>query len=74
MLQLGRNCSREESACTVCFDNAADTVLRPCGHGGFCARCVKQLFEAGGGGKCPMCRARMTSYDRVPVPEQQQEQ
>ena len=61
--QLGRNCSREESACTICVDNAANTVLRPCGHGGFCAECVKQLEASGG--KCPMCRAKMTSYDTV---------
>ena len=61
--QLGRNCSREESACTICVDNAADTVLRPCGHGGFCTVCVRQLVE--GGGTCPMCRAKIVFHDQV---------
>jgi len=68
-LQLGRNCSREESACTICVDNAADTVLRPCGHGGFCADCVGQLEASGG--KCPMCRAKMTSHEKM-APEEDQ--
>ena len=67
--QLGRNCSREESACTICVDNAADTVLRPCGHGGFCAGCVRQLEASTG--KCPLCRARIVSYDAAAAVGQQ---
>ncbi|KAH9504963.1 RING finger and SPRY domain-containing protein 1 [Bulinus truncatus] len=39
-----------EDACTLCFDNIADTQLLDCGHRGFCEVCAIQLE------KCPICR------------------
>ncbi|KAK9717451.1 hypothetical protein K7432_006188 [Basidiobolus ranarum] len=40
-----------ELICTICCDGEATIKLDPCGHTGFCSRCVL-LFE-----NCPLCRA-----------------
>ena len=36
--------------CAVCFDQAINTALRPCGHIALCAACAHRLDE------CPICR------------------
>uniref|UniRef100_A0A2C9KVK7 RING finger and SPRY domain-containing protein 1 n=1 Tax=Biomphalaria glabrata TaxID=6526 RepID=A0A2C9KVK7_BIOGL len=57
-----------EDACTLCFDNIADTQLLDCGHRGFCEVCAIQLE------KCPICRkeilerVRCHSDTRSPTP------
>jgi hypothetical protein len=45
----------DESECVVCYDNAIDTCLRPCGHQALCRACADQL--RGNPKKCPLCRA-----------------
>ncbi|GFR82130.1 RING finger and SPRY domain-containing protein 1 [Elysia marginata] len=39
-----------DDACTLCFDRVANTMLRDCGHRGFCDVCAIQLE------RCPICR------------------
>ena len=57
-LEVLRQTSVGEDACSVCFDRAADTVLRPCGHRGLCKDCASQLEH------CPMCRAAIKETEK----------
>jgi hypothetical protein len=45
--------------CVICFDNAADQRLQPCGclNAAFCGDCARRLST------CPVCRTRVTALD-----------
>ena len=40
--------------CTICFENPANTVFMPCGHGGICEECSLDVWKKNG--NCPFCR------------------
>lgn len=40
--------------CTVCFENAKNIALVPCGHVCICEVCSKHISD------CPLCRAKIT--------------
>lgn len=42
----------EDNKCAVCFENAIDVVLDPCGHITVCSECAARLSPK----KCPICR------------------
>ena len=48
-----------ENACSLCYDEVANTKLQPCGHEGFCEKCVP-LLES-----CPFCRGRIDRFDII---------
>ncbi|XP_014667534.1 PREDICTED: RING finger and SPRY domain-containing protein 1-like [Priapulus caudatus] len=50
-LELLRQMSIKEDACSLCFDQMANVKLVPCKHTGFCMMCSIQLEQ------CPICRA-----------------
>ena len=56
---------REAKLCVICLDAAKDAVLMPCFHVCVCAGCAAALAARPGGGLCPVCRARIASYQRV---------
>ncbi|KAK3765830.1 hypothetical protein RRG08_026298 [Elysia crispata] len=47
-----------DDACTLCFDRVANTLLRDCGHRGFCEVCAIQLE------RCPICRKEIAERVR----------
>ena len=49
--------------CPSCLGNIKDVRLSPCGHM-MCKTCLKDHL-ARGENKCPVCRQRFTSYDKV---------
>lgn len=51
-LVAGPNVERQ---CLICCTRDRDSLVIPCGHGGFCSICLVELFETGD--KCPICRA-----------------
>ena len=54
--------------CTICMDEAADTVLRPCNHGGIGFKCADALVRRSllsGGACCPQCRTQITSLIKL---------
>lgn len=55
LAELG-NVQVEEDSCTLCFDNKANAVLKPCNHQGFCSTCTLQLEN------CPICRQLISEY------------
>ena len=45
---------KKESKCMICQDNQNEIIIRPCGHSGFCEKCIikhlkSKIF-------CPICR------------------
>ena len=46
--------SRDAMECAICYENARDAFVQPCGHGGFCYTCGKTLLATRA--KCPLCR------------------
>lgn len=55
LAELG-NVQVEEDSCTLCFDNKATAILKPCNHQGFCSTCTLQLEL------CPICRHVISEY------------
>jgi len=54
--------------CTICMDEPADTVLRPCNHGGIGYKCADALVRRSllsGGANCPQCRTQITSLIKL---------
>ena len=47
--------SHDNALCVLCFDNKADSVIMPCGHGGICNTCALELFSSCN--QCPICRS-----------------
>ncbi|KAL4441307.1 hypothetical protein ABPG74_013602 [Tetrahymena malaccensis] len=48
------NSDKEQQTCLVCFVNQPNSVLMPCGHGGICADCAKDVCKKNG--CCYLCR------------------
>lgn len=47
--------------CTICMEPKGEEeylVLKPCGHSGFCASCLKNLKETTDRVPCPRCRKK----------------
>ncbi|KAM3721201.1 RING finger and SPRY domain-containing protein [Dirofilaria immitis] len=53
-IELLAQISIADDACTLCYANSIDTVLKPCGHGGICYFCSEQIEL------CPLCRETIT--------------
>lgn len=49
---------RDDQLCVVCFDNPHNTVIDPCGHGGVCSTCIKDLLKQKNS-NCPLCRVKI---------------
>lgn len=61
-----------EKECVICYDDVGDHVMVPCGHGGFCGRCAKDMcsghaapYTEEGGHVCPVCRAPVDTVVKV---------
>lgn len=52
-----------ENCCTICLDNEATHLVVPCGHQCGCEECLLDVQQASG--QCPICRAMITSIQRV---------
>ncbi|KAL4478837.1 hypothetical protein ABPG72_009663 [Tetrahymena utriculariae] len=48
------NSDKEQQTCLVCFVNQPNSVLMPCGHGGICSDCAKDVCKKNG--CCYLCR------------------
>lgn len=58
-LEILRQISIKEDACSLCFDQKATVQLRPCLHTGFCMVCSLQLEH------CPICRGNIQERAEV---------
>ena len=47
----------ENNLCVVCQENPVTRAMLPCRHACTCRKCFVRLMD-----RCPMCRARVTSY------------
>lgn len=52
--------------CVVCQDKPISFMSHPCKHVCLCEVCVYDLIEHDN--RCPICRARVSKYDRVFIP------
>jgi hypothetical protein len=56
--------------CVVCLETGAACMAAvPCGHQALCEKCAATMRKEWGGGKCPICRARVESVVKVYVAE-----
>eukprot|EP00892_Ulva_mutabilis_P004260 jgi/Ulvmu1/2205/UM013_0051.1 len=53
-----------ECSCVICYDGAADHVVLPCGHGGYCRACAVKVFVRPPS-QCPVCRERLKAVVQV---------
>lgn len=70
--QLSVSANVSERECVICCDAVADHVMVPCGHGGFCGRCAKDMctgtappYTEEVGHVCPVCRAPVDYVAKV---------
>ena len=59
----------ETRNCVVCYINAADSLMRPCGHSVLCLECALTIFTRGNKPTCVICRAIIHSVLRRPEEE-----
>lgn len=55
----------EDNECVVCFENAIDTCLVPCGHIAVCSQCADRIVREQRNQPCPICRTSITSVVRA---------
>lgn len=48
--KCGKNKPIEEKKCIICMEHDIDTVIKLCGHRGYCFICANKMFQ------CPICR------------------
>ena len=53
----------QESTCSICIDRLSDTILEPCGHGGFCKDCLTQWIRKQP--ICPLCKVEVKRVEIV---------
>lgn len=53
----------DDGLCSICFENKADCIVKPCGHIGTCASCLEGWFK--NKKICPFCRKDGSSYTRI---------
>ena len=41
--------------CSICFAQKSELIIKACGHGGFCQRCLTEWMQSNDG--CPLCQA-----------------
>lgn len=61
--QVSNGTPHLSNLCAICFDQPADFLSVPCGHQCACEECFKAVQETTG--KCPICRTRVESIQRV---------
>jgi hypothetical protein len=54
----------EAEDCCFCMVAPPSARLSPCGHAAMCGACTARVV-AHGNGLCPMCRARIVSYEEL---------
>ncbi|ODQ55045.1 hypothetical protein SAICODRAFT_33678 [Saitoella complicata NRRL Y-17804] len=54
--------------CVICLESPTDLAATPCGHL-FCDLCIRSAIQttAGSGGKCPVCRRKLTVKQIIPL-------
>ena len=64
----------DEKVCVICCDALGDHVMVPCGHGGYCGRCARDMctgraapHDPAAGHLCPVCRAPVKKVVKVPL-------
>jgi len=70
--------ANDEGCCSICMDTKVDKgcqPLKPCGHAGFCRKCIKQIRKAGDN-TCPFCRKNITGLGArfTPTPPKHNDQ
>lgn len=54
------------SSCSVCMENAVDTVIYTCGHMCLCFFCAQKLLKrTDDNRRCPICRSLMRDVIKV---------
>jgi len=51
--------------CKICFDDAVNTVLLPCGHACCCKDCSVRLKFGTWDSKCPICRSKIQNISML---------
>ena len=54
--QMCRDDEQQDDTCKICFVNAIDAVILPCGHFSICVECGQRLQAKSQAPKCPICR------------------
>ena len=54
--QMCRDDVQQDDTCKICFVNAIDAVILPCGHFSICVECGQRLQAKSQAPKCPICR------------------
>ncbi|EAY02991.1 hypothetical protein TVAG_325630 [Trichomonas vaginalis G3] len=49
--------------CTICNDNEANCIIFPCGHTGFCDKCLSRWYEENK--TCPFCRQDPSTFKKI---------
>lgn len=53
------------SDCSICLDNKADTAINPCGHKMFCYDCINDYKNKNMNKKCPICHSDILSIIKI---------
>jgi len=57
----------ENTKCVICFDSQPDAAYLPCGHGGACYACAKEILKTKG--ECHLCRCQIRRLAKLEITE-----
>mmetsp|Transcript_58178 Transcript_58178/g.101881 ORF Transcript_58178/g.101881 Transcript_58178/m.101881 type:complete len:400 (-) Transcript_58178:77-1276(-) len=65
----GFECDAFRNCCRICYEQVADVLAFPCGHGGLCEDCLRYTIMSRpahrGGRACPFCRRKIEQVARL---------
>ena len=56
-----------QKLCKICFTNAPEITMSPCGHECICALCYDKLLAKVSLNKCPICKKKVEYIIRKPI-------
>jgi len=57
----------DNTKCVICFDAQPDAAYLPCGHGGACFTCAKEIVKTKG--ECHLCRCQIRRLAKLDIQE-----
>lgn len=63
IVEINEGFTTKNEYCGICCENQADCIVMPCGHIGFCHKCLNHWFQKNQ--RCPYCQVEPVTYTNI---------